>query len=113
MVGNSCQQGVIIIEAYILIGEQTFWDSHAASLQNVVKLLVGNLSMRGTKYLNLVFEALLKRFPVESSQMLLSSGVVVRMLKSCSETIANDQNCEPVSVIHIYLSVKVQLVSLA
>ena len=96
---------MIIVEAYILIGEQAFWSSHFASLQNIIELLVGNLSMRGVKYLNLVFEALLKVYPVKSSQMLLSSRVVITILKSCAEKFENDQNCEPVSVIHIYLSV--------
>ena len=96
---------MLITESSILIGEQIFWDNHSTSLENIFKLLVGNLSMRGTKYLNLVFEAILKRFPLEGSSMLLSTGVVTIMLKSCGETYINKPNCEPSLVIDIYLSV--------
>ncbi len=96
---------MIITEGYILLGAQAFWDSHASSLESIVNLLVGNLSPRGMKYANLVFEALLKSLPLAGSSMFLSSGVITNILKSFSARFSNEKDSEPFSVIHIYLSV--------
>jgi hypothetical protein len=95
---------LIIIEGYILICDRTFWDTHASTFENIIILLVGNLSTRGSKYLNLVFEVLLKRFPMEGAMLLLSSGPVSTMLTSCAESYNKMQQSEPIEVIQIYLS---------
>lgn len=104
-IGFFCRKLMIITEGYINLGGQAFWDSHASSLESIVNLLVGNLSPRGMKYANLVFEALLKNLPLEGSSMFLSSGVITNMLKSFSSRFCNEKDSEPFSVIHIYLSV--------
>lgn len=96
---------MIITEAYILVGGEIFWKSYSSSLESILKIVVGNLSSKGNKYLNLVFEALLKTFPVEGSSMLLSSELVNTMTISCAETYHNVKNCETCSVIHVYLTV--------
>lgn len=104
---------MLIAEGYLLLGGITFWNKHFSSLETMLKLLVGNVSLRGAMYVNLVLEALLKSLPIEGASMLLSTGLVTKMLKSCVDTYADEQDCEPIGVINIYLSVfsRIMLVS--
>jgi hypothetical protein len=96
---------MMITEGYILLGGQTFWENHCSSLENILKLVVGNVSAKGAMYVNLVFEALLKTHPIEGTSMLLSSGLVTTMLQSCAQSYNNERHCEPIQVISMYLTV--------
>ena len=96
---------MIITEGYILLGGKVFWIDHSFSLELILKLVIGNVSVRGAMYVNLVLEALLKTIPVEGASMLLRSGLVATMFRSVVETCTDAQLCEPYEVINIYLTI--------
>jgi hypothetical protein len=95
---------MMIAETYIMLGGQVFLAEHAESLCNLLDLTLDKVRARGAMYVGLVLEALLQECPSEGGLLLLRSGLLERMLRSCALNYADDRNCEPDRVISIYLN---------
>uniref|UniRef100_A0A7S4RP11 Importin N-terminal domain-containing protein n=2 Tax=Ditylum brightwellii TaxID=49249 RepID=A0A7S4RP11_9STRA len=95
---------MLITEGYILLGGASFLNAHYSTLQNILILVVGQTKPRGAAYTALVFEALLRTFPVEGGTLLLQGGIMRTMLSSCALNYQNNSACEPERVIVLYLT---------
>ena len=96
---------MLITEGYILLGGVFFLNDHHATMQQVLKAIVGEVTPRGASYVHLVLESLLRRYPALGSSILSQSGVIATMLKSCTANYHQVQGSEPDRVIVMYLSV--------
>jgi len=94
----------MITEMNIMLGGKEFLALHAESLCKVLHLTVGKVRPRGAKYIGLVLESLLIEHPLEGGQVLLRSGVLGTMLRSCALNSANDEHAESDRVISVYLN---------
>ena len=93
-----------ITEYYILLGGATFLNDHATTLETVLRNLVGEVRPRGTAYVALVIEALLRAFPKEGGSMLVESGILQVFLEACAWNYWEEETCEPDRVIVLYLT---------
>ncbi|KAL7546797.1 hypothetical protein ACHAWF_010132 [Thalassiosira exigua] len=93
-----------ITEHYIYLGGASFLNERATTVQTVMSNVVGEVRPRGTAYIFLVFEALLRAFPVEGGSLLQSCGVLPKLLLACASSYVDDDNCEPDRVIVLYLA---------
>ncbi|KAL9189207.1 hypothetical protein ACHAXT_011697 [Thalassiosira profunda] len=93
-----------ITEHYISLGQAAFLNEHAATLQTVLGNTVGKVRPRGTAYVWLVVEALLRSFPVEGGSLLQSCGVLKEITTACACRYYKDANAEPDRVIVLYLT---------
>lgn len=93
----------MITEMYIMLGGQQFLIANAESLCKVLHLTVAKVRLRGAKYVGLVLEALLREFPSDGGLLLLRSGILETMLRSCALNHANDGQCESDKVMSVYL----------
>lgn len=95
---------MMITEMHILIGGEKFLASHSESLCRLLRLVLDNVRPRGAKYIGLVLEALLREFPRDGGSLLLSSGILDIMLRSCALNYTENLQCEPDRVITVYLN---------
>ena len=95
---------MLITEGFLLLGGIAFLNSHHESMRQILNLTVGEVSPYGASYVNLVMEALLRRYPTEGSSLLLQSGVIETMLESCAANYNQEKGSEPDRVIVMYLS---------
>jgi hypothetical protein len=95
---------MMVTEMYILIGGKAFLTSHSESLCKLFRLTINNVRPRGVKYIGLVLEALLRECPKEGGLLLLSSGILETMLRSCALNYTDNPHCEPDRVITVYLN---------
>ena len=93
-----------ITEHYIILGGAEFLNDHAKNIQLVLCNVIGEVRPRGTAYIFLVVEALLRSFPVEGGLLLRDCGVLHTLINSCALSYLNDDECEPDRVIVLYLS---------
>jgi len=93
-----------VTEHYIILGGANFLNDHATTIQRVISNIVGEVRPRGTAYMFLVIEALLRSFPVEGGSLLQSSGVLKTFTEACASNYFEDDKCEPDRVIVLYLT---------
>lgn len=93
-----------ITEHYIILGESNFLNDHAATIQAVLGNIVGEVRPRGTAYIFLLIEALLRSFPVEGGSLLQSCGILKLFMEACASSYFEDEKCEPDRVIVLYLT---------
>jgi hypothetical protein len=93
-----------ITEHYILLGGASFLNDHSNTVQHVLRTVVGEVRPRGTAYIFLVVEALLRSFPVEGGLLLRDCGVLNTLIYSCALSYFEDDKCEPDRVIVLYLT---------
>jgi len=96
---------MMITEVYILLGGAAFLNANSTPLQAVLVQVVGNVQPRGAAYVMLVWEALMRAFPVEGGQLLLQAGVLRTMLASCAAFYNEERGSEPERVVSLYLTV--------
>lgn len=96
---------MLITEAYVIVGGKSFIQEQSSTLITIFELTLTEVTARGMAYVNLVFEALLKQNPAFGGSILLSSGILAKMIKSCARSYANEKNCESHQVIEIYLTI--------
>uniref|UniRef100_A0A7S2DDA8 Importin-7/11-like TPR repeats domain-containing protein n=1 Tax=Octactis speculum TaxID=3111310 RepID=A0A7S2DDA8_9STRA len=77
------QQGMAILDAYVVIGGRTFLTNHAGPVSEMLFLVVGDVSARGAPFVSDALESLLRSFSAEGSEMLLQSGVLTKLLQPC------------------------------
>jgi len=95
-----------IIEAYIIVGRASF-NKHAPIFQYALNKVTGQVNPRGSQYVHLVFEALLRKYPSDGTTLLHNGGITQSMLQSCASN--NNVNTthdsyEPDDVIVLYLT---------
>ena len=93
-----------ITEHYIIIGQASFLNDHASTMQTVLSNVIGEVRPLGTAYIFLPLEALLCSFPVEGGSLLHGCGVLQRFLQACACSYFEQDDCEPDRVIVLYLS---------
>mmetsp|Transcript_27442 Transcript_27442/g.46712 ORF Transcript_27442/g.46712 Transcript_27442/m.46712 type:complete len:540 (-) Transcript_27442:98-1717(-) len=93
-----------ITEYYIILGGANFLNDHATTIQTTICNIIGEVRPRGTAYMFLVIEALLRSFPAEGGSMLQSCGVLKKMVESCASNYFEHDKCEPDRVIVLYLA---------
>lgn len=93
-----------ITQYYIVLGRTNFLNEHSITIQTVIGNLVGQVRPRGVAYIFLVVETLLRLFPIEGGQLLLSCGVLKTFVEACSSSYFEDEKCEPDRVIVLYLT---------
>ncbi|GMH76961.1 hypothetical protein TrLO_g9993 [Triparma laevis f. longispina] len=89
---------MLILESYIFVGKQTFWNQMFLSL-------VGNVKAKAATYIMLPIDALMRRFPLEGSQMLLEGGVYNSILKCCVDVIRDAKEREPDIILVQWISI--------
>jgi len=95
---------MLLTEGYILRSSATFLETHSSNIQHILYLIVGQVKPRGAFYIHLVIEALLRRYPIDGSILLLQGGILGSMIKSCAMNYAQTNDCEPDRVIMLYLN---------
>lgn len=98
------RMAMMITEMYTMLGGEQFLAANAESLYKVLHLTVAKVRPRGAKYVGLVLEALLREFPSDGGLLLLRSGILEKMLRSCALNHVNDRQCESDKVISVYLN---------
>ena len=93
-----------ITEYYIILGKEGFLNDHATTIQAVLCNIVGEVSPRGTAYVGLVLEALLRLFPSEGGKLLDSCGIADKFLEACAHNYFVIDSCDPDRVIVIYMT---------
>ena len=93
-----------ITEYYIILGKEDFLNDHATTIQAVLCNIVGEVSPRGTAYVGLVLEALLRLFPSEGGNLLDSCGITDKFLEACAQNYFVIDSCDPDRVIVIYMT---------
>lgn len=92
-----------ITEYYIILGKEGFLNDHATTIQSVLCSTVGEVSARGTAYVGLVFEALLRLFPYEGGKLMDSCGID-KILEACANNYYCIDSCDPDRVVVIYMT---------
>jgi hypothetical protein len=95
---------MMISEMYIMLGGKGFLATNAEILCKVLHLTVAKVRPRGAKYVGLVLEALLREYPSDGGHLLLRSGILDTILRSCALNYASGKQCEPDRVISLYLN---------
>ena len=95
---------MVITEGYILLGDSAFLSLHSSTLQQILHIVIGQVSPRGVPYVFLVLEAILRKFPVEGGLLVVNAGIISTILKSCAANWFNAEDCEPDRVIILYLT---------
>jgi hypothetical protein len=93
-----------ITEFYIILGREGFLIDHATTVQAVLRCVIGEISPRGTAYVGLVLEALLRLFPSEGGKMLDCCGITEKCLRACGNNYFGIDSCDPDRVIVIYMT---------
>lgn len=93
-----------VTEHYIMLGGATFLNDHAGTVQMVLSNLIGEVNPRGTAYVFLVVEALLRCFPAEGGALLQSCGACNALLLACGSSFFEEEKCEPDRAIVLYLT---------
>ena len=93
-----------ITEYYIILGKEGFLNDHATTIQSVLCNTVGEVSARGTAYVGLVFEALLRLFPYEGGKLMDSCGIIDKILVACANNYYGIDSCDPDRVVVIYMT---------
>ena len=93
-----------ITEYYIITGKDDFLNDHATTIQDVLCNIVGVVSPRGTAYVGLVLESLLRLFPSEGGNLLDCCGIISKILEACASNYFGTDSCDPDRVVVIYLT---------
>lgn len=93
-----------ITEHYIILGGGTFLNDHSNTIQQILRNVIGEVRPRGTAYIFLVVEALLRLFPLEGGILLRDCGVLNTFINACALSYFEDDKCEPDRVIVLYLT---------
>ncbi|GMH59677.1 hypothetical protein TrST_g2981 [Triparma strigata] len=96
---------MLILESYIFVGGQTFWSQYAGELSKMYLSLVGNVKAKAATYIMLSVDALMRKFPLEGSQMLLEGGVYKSILNCCKDVISDAKEREPDIILVQWISV--------
>ena len=99
------RKSMLITEGYVIVGGDSFIQEQSPALITIFNLTLTEVTARGMAYVNLVFEALLKRNPTFGGSILLSNGMLTKMIESCARSYTNEKNCESHQVIEIYLTI--------
>ena len=90
-----------------------FLATHGESLCEMLTLTIGKVRPRGAKYVGLILESLLREYPSDGGLLLLRSGILETMLRSCSSSYSGSGQCEPDRVIALYLNSLARVLSAA
>ena len=95
---------MVITEGYILLGGNDFLNAHFDTLKDILFRIIGEINPQGVTYMYLVIEALLRRFPVETSNLFKSNGILLKLLNACADNYFHRKDCEPDRVTILYLT---------
>jgi hypothetical protein len=96
---------MMILESYIFVGSQTFLNQYAGEVSRMFMAVVGNVKAKAATYIMLAIDALMRKFPMEGSQMLLEGGVFKSILKCCVDVIRDAKEREPDVILVQWMSI--------
>ena len=86
---------MLILESYIFLGGEFFLNQYAAQVSTMFLKTIGEVKVKAASCIMLSLDALMRKFPIQGTKMLVDGGVINKILKCCNDTIFEREAREP------------------